>query len=286
MTVFTPVAEEFISIVGMKGAERFYKALFAIDVLHKAFSLIRPFEIEKGRALEVYQRALKAVEKATESGDVFLEFRRYIHELEKIPVKKEDRPYIGVAGDIYTRVNRSANFDLFEALAERGLVGVPAPFEIDIIDFGISKDFYLGFKNREFKKALLAGVLLLRKFIELRKFYRTAGWVLDKWDEPEHFWKVKKYAELYTDNFHNELFYLNVAKMVDFAEKGVQGIINVTCFNCMVGTASSAIVEKIKEAYRIPVVTLVYAGHHDPDTEALLDAFAEEVKERTFGVRS
>ncbi len=277
--VYTPVAEEFISIVGMKGAERFYKALFAIDVLHKAFCLKLPFEVRKGEAFRIYHKALTAMEKAVESGDVLLEFKRFIKELEKVEVKRDDRPVVGVAGDIYTRVNRSANFDLFNALAERGLVGVPAPFEVDILDFGISRDFYEGTRKWEYKKAALAGILLLRKELKLWSFYRAAEHILSKWDEPSYK-KIREYAGLYTDNLNNELFYLNVAKMVDFAEKGVEGIINATCFNCMVGTASSAVIEKIKNDYKIPVVTLVYSGQYDPDTEALLDAFAEEVKER------
>jgi len=279
--VFTPHGDEFINLIGgMKKAENFYRALFAIDLLHKLMCLIRPFEVEKGSVLKVYEKCLKAMEEATEREEIFPCFRKCVEELKGIKLKKTDMPHAGIAGDIYTRVNRAANFDLFNALAERGIVGVPSPFEIDIIDFGIYKNFHLSVKNKKIGKILLYSILLLRKELELKKFWREVKDVVGKYDEPSSFRELEKLTEGFTENYENELFYLNVAKMVHFAEKGVDGIINATCFNCMVGSASSAIVEKIKEKYNIPVVTLVYSNEKDQNIESLLSAFCEEVKER------
>jgi len=281
VVVFTPHGDEFVNLIGgMKKAENFYKSLYAIDLLHKLMCLIRPFEMEKGSVLNVYKKCLKSMERATESGNIFNEFKKCVEELKGIKLKRTEMPHVGIAGDIYTRVNRAANFDLFNTLAERGIVGVPSPFEIDIIDFGIYKNFYLSIKHRKLGKILLYSILLLRKELELKKFQAEVKDVLEKYDEPSSFRELEKLTDGFTENYENELFYLNVAKMVHFAEKGVDGIINATCFNCMVGSASSAIVEKIKERYNIPVVTLVYSNEEDQNTESLLSAFCEEVKER------
>jgi predicted CoA-substrate-specific enzyme activase len=281
VVVFTPHGDEFVNLIGgMKKAENFYRNLFAIDLLHKLICLIRPFEIEKGSVLKVYEKCLKAMEMAGERGEIFPRFKKCVKELKGIKLKKTEMPHVGVAGDIYTRVNRAANFDLFNALDERGIVGVPSPFEIDIIDFGIYKNFHLSIKNRKLGKILLYSILLLRKELELRKFWAEVKDVLGKYDEPSSFGELEELTDGLTENYENELFYLNVAKMVHFAERGVDGIINATCFNCMVGSASSAIVEKIKERYNIPVVTLVYSNEKDQNTESLLGAFCEEVKER------
>ena len=40
---------------------------------------------------------------------------------------------------------------------------------------------------------------------------------------------------------------LNVAKMVDFARRGADGIVNAVCFNCMLGTVSIAVTGRIRE---------------------------------------
>lgn len=277
--IYAPSGEEFVKLIGMKGIENFYRGLFAIDALHKAFRLIQPFEEERGESERIYRESLVRIERALEGGDVFEEFKRSILSLKGVRRKEEMRPLVGVAGDIYTRVNSSANFNLFEELIERGLAGIPSPFQIDIIDFGLSRDFYKSLGEILPRNLLKTGLLILRKNLELRKFYSLMRGIPHFFREPGYS-RLNYFARKYTDNFHNELYFLNVAKIVHFAENGVCGLINATCLNCMIGSASSAIIEKIREDYKIPVLNLVYSTEKDPDIEVMLDAFANEVKEK------
>ena len=61
---------------------------------------------------------------------------------------------------------------------------------------------------------------------------------------------------------------------------GADGIVNAVCFNCMMGNASAAIVEKIRRDYHdIPIITAVYAGGEDPSRRMVLDAFVSQVKD-------
>jgi len=46
-----------------------------------------------------------------------------------------------------------------------------------------------------------------------------------------------------------ELLFLNVAKIVEFTQGGIDGIVNAICFGCMVGNASAAVIEHIRAAH-------------------------------------
>ena len=50
-------------------------------------------------------------------------------------------------------------------------------------------------------------------------------------------------------------------RMVDFARRGADGILNALCFNCMLGTVSSAVTGRIRSDHDgIPIANLVYSA--------------------------
>ena len=78
-----------------------------------------------------------------------------------------------------------------------------------------------------------------------------------------------------------ELLFLNVAKIVEFAQGGADGIVNAICFGCMVGNASAAVIERIRaDHHDIPIITAVYAGGEDPSRDLMLGTFVAQVKAR------
>jgi predicted nucleotide-binding protein (sugar kinase/HSP70/actin superfamily) len=73
---------------------------------------------------------------------------------------------------------------------------------------------------------------------------------------------------------------LNIAKMVDFVKQGADGVINVICFNCMLGTISGALVQKIRKDFRnIPIPTLIYTGTESAAEQTRLEAFVYQVQQ-------
>jgi predicted nucleotide-binding protein (sugar kinase/HSP70/actin superfamily) len=89
---------------------------------------------------------------------------------------------------------------------------------------------------------------------------------------------MKRLAAPYMPNEAHELLFLNTVKIVDFARRGADGIINAICFNCMVGNASAAVIEKIRRDYQdIPIITAVYSGGEDPSRRMVLEAFVSQV---------
>jgi predicted CoA-substrate-specific enzyme activase len=277
--VMTPASNDFFRILSMEGCERLYQGILAIDLMVKAICEVRPYEVNPGATDLAHRQNLQDIERAGANGDLLDALDRSLKRIAEIKVNRvTPKPLVGVAGDIYTRINPAANDDLFKYLEHHGLEVWPAPFEVDILDFGIAKSFIQGISELNLPNTLFSGSLLLKKLIENWKFRRIVGRRIAKFKEPGY-QEVIRLAGVYLENKSNDLLLLNVAKMVDFANNGIGGIINAMCFNCMIGTVSAAITERIKKDYNdLPIITLVYSGSEYTSQKMILDAFIDQVK--------
>jgi predicted CoA-substrate-specific enzyme activase len=277
--VYAPKGEDFFRIFGFEGCVRYYRALFAIDILTKALCRIRPYEKEKGGADKIHKENLLMIEEAILTGEIYSALEEGLKRLSKIPLKSSERfPLVGVAGDIYTRINPSANQDLFHWLEEKGIEVIPAPFQIDVLDFDLSHDFYTSLKKMNPISLLPSAYLFFRRDFEGWFVKRKIKGFVKIYDEPGYR-EIIKIAKKYMGNLNHKVLLLNVAKMVDFARKGADGIINAICFNCMIGNSSSAISGKIRRDFgNIPILTAIYSTGDEPSRKIALETFVEQVK--------
>ncbi|MBI5528783.1 MAG: hypothetical protein HY897_20830 [Deltaproteobacteria bacterium] len=278
--VCAPSGDELVSALGIEALERFYMGLLAIEILVKAVCEVRPYEKVRGTTDIVHRGNLVRIEDAIAGGDIVEALDRSLQAIALIPVEKaETRPVVGIAGDIYTKVNEAANNDLYRWLEDRGLEVWPSPFQIDLLDFGISRRFLESVSKLKMQELLLNGSVALKRLIDVWKINRVAAQRVARLEEPGYL-DMKKLAAPYMPNEAHELLFLNTVKIVDFARRGAVGIINAICFNCMVGNASVAVIEKIRRDHRdVPIVTAVYSGGEDPSRNMVLDAFVEQAKD-------
>ncbi len=277
--VMTPATNDFFRILNMESCVRLYQGILAIDLMVKAMCAARPYEVKKGSTDLVHTQNLQDIEKTLTEGAVIEALDRSLKRIAEIKIDKTtQRPLVGIAGDMYTRINPAANYDLFKYLEHHGLEVWPSPFETDIIDFGIARSFLQSVSELNLSDTIFSGSLLFKKLIETWKFRRIVGRRISRFKEPGY-QEVIKLAGPYVGNESNALLLLNIAKMVDFANKGVGGIINAMCFNCMIGTVSAAITERIKKDYNdLSMITLVYSGSEYASQKMILDAFINQVK--------
>jgi predicted nucleotide-binding protein (sugar kinase/HSP70/actin superfamily) len=277
--VSSPNAAELFAAFGIDAIERLYLGLLAIELLAKAVCQVRPYELAAGTTDAVHRRNLERIETAIAEGDVLSALDESLHALAAIPMEeRRSRPIVGLAGDIYTRVNPAGNNDIVRWLEERGLEVWPSPFQIDLIDFDISRRVHRSLASHDLSGLLVHGPVALRRELQAWRTRRVVGSQLAHRDEPGYL-ELKKLAAPYMPNEAHELLYLNVAKIVDFAQGGVDGIVNAVCFGCMVGNASAAIIERIRRDYDgLPIITAVYSGAEDPSRRMVLEAFVGQVK--------
>jgi predicted CoA-substrate-specific enzyme activase len=277
--VSSPTGEELISGFGSDGIERFYMGLLAIELCVKAVCEIRPYEKVRGTADMIHRGNLLRIEAAIAGGDIVQALDESLQGLSLIPAERNGgRPVVGIAGDLYTKVNPSANNDLYRWLEDRGLEVWPSMFQIDLLDFGISRRLFESASRGRMQDFLLSGSVAIKRLVDVWKIHRVASPRVSRLEEPGYL-EMKKLAAPYMPNEAHELLFLNTVKIVDFARRGADGIINAVCFNCMVGNASAAIIGKIRSDYHdIPIITAVYSGGEDPSRAMVLEAFVGQVK--------
>ncbi len=279
LKVSSPTGEELINAFGSDGIERFYMGLLAIELCVKAVCEIRPYEKVRGTADMVHRGNLLRIETAIAAGDIVQALDESLHALSLIPAERNGgRPVVGIAGDLYTKVNSAANNDLYRWLEDRGLEVWPSMFQIDLLDFGISRRLFESVSRGRMQDFLVSGSVAIKRLVDVWKIHRVAAPRVSRLEEPGYL-EMKKLAAPYMPNEAHQLLFLNTVKIVDFARRGADGIINAVCFNCMVGNASAAIIEKIRNDYHdIPILTAVYSGGEDPSRAMVLEAFVSQVK--------
>jgi len=274
LSVLTPGIEELKALLGVEIGARLWRGLVAVDLLIKMVCETRPYELQHGQTDEVHCQNIKDVETAITTDELSAALTMAISRLRLIPVDRSaPRPVVGVAGDIYTRINPVGNEDLFLWLEAQGCEVWPAPFLVDITDFSLRRDWTKGTLG----EAALLGALMLRKNVESWRVRRMFRGQVKRGDEPGY-QEVLDMARPYLGEQQNEVLVLNAAKMVDFARRGADGIINAVCFNCMLGTVSSAVTRRIREDHGgIPIANLVYSAV-EGSQRAMLEAFLHQVK--------
>jgi predicted nucleotide-binding protein (sugar kinase/HSP70/actin superfamily) len=274
LSVLTPGMEDLKALIGVEIGARLWRGLVAVDLLIKMVCETRPYELEHGQTDEVHRQNMKDIETAIATDELSAALTMAIARLRLVPVDRSARrPVVGVAGDIFTRINPVGNQDLFAWLEERGCEVWPAPFLVDITDFSLRRDWAKGTLG----EAALLGALMVRKNVETWRVRRMFRGQVKRGEEPGY-QEVLDMAMPYLGAQQNEVLVLNVAKMVDFARRGADGIVNAVCFNCMLGTVSSAVTGRIRADHDgIPIANLVYSAV-EGSQRAMLEAFLHQVK--------
>lgn len=279
--VSSPAGPELIEAVGLDLADRLYVGILAVELLVKGLCQTRPYELVKGATDEVHRENLLRVEEAVAGGDVVEALSLSLAALGEVPVETvRDRPLVGIAGDVYTKVNPAANDDLVRWLEAQGLEVWPSPFQIDLLDFGISRRLYQSVVSLDRQGLLVSGAVALRRAVDLWRVRGVVGSRVARREEPGYL-EMRKLAGPYMPNEAHPLLFVNVAKIVDFARGGADGVVNAICFGCMVGNASAAVIERIRRDFDdVPIVTAVYSGADDPSRRMVLEAFVGQVRAR------
>jgi predicted nucleotide-binding protein (sugar kinase/HSP70/actin superfamily) len=280
LEVVTPVAWGLRELLGFDNAIRLWQGLVAIDLLIKATCEIRPYELESGMTDDIHQQNLQDIETATAAGELGAALALSTARLKMIPVdRSKQRPLVGVAGDLYTRINPAGNEDLFHWLEARGLEVWPAPFLVDVIDFSWRREIDVNLGQGRYAAAALSSILMLRKNLESWLVQRQLRGQVNRIQEPGYR-EVIEMASPYLGKLANEALILNVAKMVDFARRGADGVINAVCFNCMLGTISASITQRIRDDHQgIPIANLFY-NRVEGSQRSVLEAFVHQVHAR------
>ena len=275
-------AKNLYEDLGMHGknfARQLWEGVVAVDLLDKMLRERRPYEVRRGETEEVYQRYLKGLCQAIRVGksvsQVLKQAGRAFQEIKTEGMG--ERPRIGIVGEIFVRNHKFSNDYLVRQIEDLGGEAWLPPFTEWLFHVNGVMKLYSLMKRNYF---VYLTTLLRDKFqrhLEHRFSSLVSGALLNgKEPDLNEIWGN---AEPYLPPWFGEAA-LSLGKSVDYAKKGLSGIINVMPFTCLPGTIASAALKRFREDYNnIPCLVMAYDGLEQANVRTRLEAFIYQARQ-------
>ena len=254
-----------------------WRAVVIQDILLKLLLMTRPYEVNPGQTDHVYLECLELMEEVIARQNVshkerLAEIKTRLRQVKEaflsIPVRQEDRPVIGVVGEIFCRLNTFANNELIRHVEAQGgecwLAGVA-----EWVWYTNKEAFRRLHEERrrfskEWLKTFITGRIMRQDEEALLEDF---GEVFQRRPEP-HIDEVLECARPYLPQ-HGALgeMVLSTGGAIALYRRGVDGIIDISPFSCMNGIVTEAIYPRVsKDHDHIPIRVFYFDG-----TQADLD---------------
>jgi len=249
-----------------------WRALVSADLLRKALLKSRPYEVHPGDADRCFDECLQDVCDTIENScadpkcqlqAIVGSLTRARNRFRRVPARYEKNvPLIGVVGEIFCRLNNFSNDDLVRKLESYEAEG----WISDIME-------WIGYTNSEQVRrlklvgrslSLEMGATLIRDHVQHADEHAMCAPFKDDmigYEEPP-VEEVLKLAEPYlpASGVMGEMV-LSVGKAAYLAQKGADGIIDISPFTCMNGIVSEAVYPKISKDFGgIPIRNFYFDG--------------------------
>jgi predicted nucleotide-binding protein (sugar kinase/HSP70/actin superfamily) len=267
-----------LGMVGKDFMRLLWQGVVCVDMLQKALWEHRPYEKQKGAADAIYQQALADITHAMENRkDPLPVLKKAYDAFMALGIGERNKPVIGVVGEIYIRANRFGNEDVVRQIERLGGEAWVAP--IGEWFLYVNETAKVSAKmNRAWR--VLMKTSLTRWVQERDELRLLAGFNgnLRSLHEPSIATTLKRALPYVHHSFEGEAA-LSVGKAVDYAKRGVSGIVNVMPFSCMPGTIAGALLKRVREDHdNIPLLTIAYEGQQDTQTVTRLEAFMHQAR--------
>jgi predicted nucleotide-binding protein (sugar kinase/HSP70/actin superfamily) len=196
-----------------------YDMIGKLDQLEMEVQRIRAYEVNRGETTRVWEHIQKLFDQAYTRRALRLAYEKGKELLAAIhlnPVKECDRIRIGIVGEIYVVMEDSINMKMEQLLNSLGA--------------------------------------------EVERSQYLSQWVtynmLPKWMNWTHEKKVLKKGEPYIPILIGGHAKQSVGQIVDYSERGFDGVVHLMPFGCLPELVSQSIIPKIYQDHGIPVLTI------------------------------
>lgn len=267
-----------LGLVGEDFVTHLWQGVLAVDLLEQLWREVRPYELNPGQTDSVYYDSLDKIQTAILEDKTWEVLQESKERLKQIPHKKENRPVIGIVGEIFVRSNSFCNCDLvreIEALGGEAWLPPVREWFLYLAHIG-KKHSQMGRNYRSFLHTYLTERFMKK---EEQRFSQSFQDIMTNCHEPT-IANTLEYSQPYIDpSFEGEAA-LSIGKSIDFINKGVTGIINAMPFTCMPGTIVSALLKRLRLDYRqIPCLDLAFDGVEQTNNKIRLQAFIHQAKQ-------
>lgn len=247
---------------GVDGTTRrwLWTALVLGDVLFKLRCRILPYEIRPGETEEVYRRWITQIEAGIAARtDLKPLMSQAKEDFAKIPVRREEKPLVGIVGEIYVRNNRFTNQDLVRRVEQAGGEAWLAPLSEWILYTAHMESWSAGYRQSGIFGRL--GSFVKNQYLA----HDEAAWMklmsplLDARHEPSVEDTLKAGSRFVPLDFEGETI-LTLGRTLEFVKEGASLVINCAPFACMPGAITSGVLQRIQAESGVPMASLFYDG--------------------------
>lgn len=256
-------------------------AVVSSDILEKLRLKIRPYELNKGETNTVFEECVEVLEQALENRndqmDHVLEALKHARErFRKVPVREEDRPLIGIVGEIFCRLNGYSNAEIIEKIEENG----GEAWQSDITEwvwYTLSEQKLWQDIRRE-RGTLDKIKVKIRETMQHRYEHEMVDLFEEDFrgrEEP-NVEEVLANSERYLPQHgaHGEMV-LNIGKVIYFHDKGADGVVDISPFTCMNGIVTEAIYPRVSREYDDIPINIFYFDGTQTDLDRDIGIFME-----------
>jgi predicted nucleotide-binding protein (sugar kinase/HSP70/actin superfamily) len=241
---------------------RIFAALTIGDVLFKLGCRYRPYEDVPGSVDELLTGGMDLVRSALETnGDLTAAVRAAVDSFARLPKPRDDKPLVGVVGEIFVRANPFSNDFVVRAIENAGGEAWLSPFHEWVLYAAWEHER----RAREGWDILgKAKSYLKNRYLSQteQKWYQEAGALLAERHEPTIQEMADAAAPYASFNFGGEVL-VTVGRAIYFKEQGAAMVVNCSPFGCMPGGVVNALLNEVQRDYTIPMLNLMYDGTGD-----------------------
>jgi predicted nucleotide-binding protein (sugar kinase/HSP70/actin superfamily) len=278
-----------------------YCSVVVSDVLDRLLWRVRPYERRQGIADEFIERAAGAMLEAFERYGAGKDFRRILDRLSEIVCEGKEiidpgiqqKPLVGIVGEIFLRTHVQANQDIIRLLEKHGAEVVNASIAewFNYTAYERMKEaktgLRLGLKQLRadrigdcLGKMLSHGANLLYQHYRQDQIYKRAKPLLvpARDHRVRHLDEILQEDNLYSFDLGTESC-LSISGILEYVRRGCNGVVNVYPFTCMPGTVTSSIIRPIMNRKRVPYLDSPYDGSFQPGREAAIRTFMYQAQQ-------
>lgn len=282
--VIAPVSSEmrcdYTRLFGGNCSATLYKTGLLVDILYRKVLHIRPYEINPGETDRVMETASRNLINSV--GSNARQFNRTINgimtDFDQIPIKRRERPVIGIIGEIYDCINTFTNNNIVKELETLGAEVCLGPTYADFSQFYAER--YPAGQLSQGKYLQAAAYLLRNQLMQgvKRRADRHLGADLAVWAIPKAA-EIMCRSAAYVDSSIHSILTVNLAKAKHYAQNGCSGIVNIYPLNCLMGIALCAITKQIqKEHDGLPILTMIFDGLKQTNEQTRIEAFMNQAE--------
>ncbi|WP_394866726.1 acyl-CoA dehydratase activase-related protein [Paraclostridium bifermentans] len=224
------------------------------DLLMKVLYRVRPYEQYKGSANKLYQKHLEICKDSLKKASLS-NFKENIYnivkEFDEFPIKEQDKPRVGLVGEILVKFHPLANNNIVDILEADG-VEVVVP---ELMNFFLSCAYNTYYKSENLldKKYKKLGGKLMKDTIEMyQKHYSNALKNSKRFNMPESIETLaNKASKIVSIGNQAGEGWLLTAEMVELIESGVGNIVCMQPFACLPNhITGKGVIKELKRIYK------------------------------------